>query len=194
MIFTAQDGYHVCFCFFKSETNDVRKISLVWLWNCERGFLFLWFRSQNNAGTCRSHRWPIEGSLSMSEEQSSWTCASLLPWEEVWFDPTSITFPVGLPEGLSFLNKNKKVTSRTKAKEYTGFGYFGMGAFYPQTIELTPCPFLSQEENMQIFLSAGAVLLVAKAAWHIGFEPSPGQPEPITRALTTCPTQHQQPG
>lgn len=46
----------------------------------------------------------------------------------------------------------------------------------------------SREENMQIFLSAQAVLLVAKAVWRTEFELSPGQAEPITRALTTCPT------
>lgn len=44
-----------------------------------------------------------------------------------------------------------------------------------------------QEESMQIFLSAWAVLLVAKAAWRTEFELSPGQAEPITLALT-CPT------
>lgn len=42
---------------------------------------------------------------------------------------------------------------------------------------------------MQIFLSASAVSLVAKAAWCAKFELSPEQAEPITRALTTCPTQ-----
>lgn len=60
--------------------------------------------------------------------------------------------------------------------------------FRHRQFNLTPRPFPLREENMQIFPSAGAVLLVAKAAWHIGFELSPVQPEPITPALTTCPT------
>lgn len=57
-----------------------------------------------------------------------------------------------------------------------------------QTCVKSAVSFPLQEENRQIFLSAWAVLLVAKAAWRTEFEPSPGQAEPITRALTTCPT------
>lgn len=44
------------------------------------------------------------------------------------------------------------------------------------------------KKKKQIFVSAVAVSLAAEAAWHTECEQSTGQAEPITAALTTCPT------
>lgn len=45
-----------------------------------------------------------------------------------------------------------------------------------------------KKKKEQIFVSAVAVSLAAEAAWHTECEQSTGQAEPITAALTTCPT------